>query len=81
MATQASDTAAKIQTIIAEQLNVSKDAVKPDSTLESLGADSLDRVEIIMKLEEEFGVEIKDEEAEKLNTVEQVVGYINSLRH
>jgi acyl carrier protein len=54
--------------------------IQEDSTIESLGADSLDRVEIIMSLEEKFGIEINDEEAEKLSTVRQAVDYVNSLR-
>ena len=70
----------KIAEIIVEKLGVDKDIIKPASTFEDLGADSLDMVEIIMKLEEAFGIEIDDEKAEKLHNVGQVVEYINSVR-
>lgn len=70
----------KITSIIAEQLNIDKKTITDQSTLESLGADSLDRVEIVMKLEEEFGIEIKDEDSEKLSTVGQTVDYVDALR-
>ena len=68
-----------VSSLIAEQLHKKIDDIKPDSTLESLGADSLDRVELIMKMEEHFHIEINDEEAEKLNTVDDAVKYIQSL--
>lgn len=70
----------KISALIAEQLKVSKDTISENSTLESLGADSLDRFEFVMKLEEEFGVAIKDEEAEQLNTLGEAVDYIYNLK-
>ncbi len=73
-------TSSKVIEIIAEQLGVKKDAIHEDDTLESLGADSLDRVEIVMKLEEEFGIEINDTDADKLTTVNQVIDYVTSLR-
>lgn len=69
----------KVLTIISQQLNVSKDSVNQDSTLESLGADSLDRVEIVMKLEEEFSIEINDQDAESLSTISGVTEYISNL--
>jgi len=53
--------------------------VKPESTLDSLGADSLDQVEIIIKLQEEFGIEIDDNAAEKITTVQEAIDYVNSL--
>lgn len=62
--------------IIAHILKVSKEAIKEDSTLESLGADSLNRVEFVMELEEAFGLEVNDEDAEKLATVKDTVDYI-----
>ena len=64
--------------IIAEQLDVREEEVK-DSTrfIEDLGADSLDMVELVMELEEEFGIEIPDEDAEKAKTVKDVIDYIN----
>jgi len=70
----------KIAEIIVEKLGVDKDIIKPASTFEDLGADSLDMVEIIMKLEEQFGLEIKDEDAEKLQTMDDVVVYIHERR-
>jgi acyl carrier protein len=74
------DTYAKVAAIITEKLNIDKSDVKETATLEDLGADSLDLVEIIMKLEEDFGIEIKDEDAEKLTNVAQVVDYVHNLR-
>ena len=74
------DINAKVIAIIAHILKVSKEAIKEDSTLESLGADSLNRVEFVMELEEAFGIEINDEEAEKLSTVQQAVDYIQGLK-
>jgi acyl carrier protein len=62
--------------IVAHILNISKDAIREESTLESLGADSLNRVEFIMELEEAFGLEINDEEAEKLTTVKETTDFI-----
>ena len=73
------DINAKVIAIIAHVLKVSKEAIKEESTLESLGADSLNRVEFIMELEEAFGIEINDDEAEKLSTVGETVEYIQSL--
>lgn len=69
----------KIVGIIASILKISKESVREESSLESLGADSLNRVEFVMELEETFGVEINDEEAEKLSTVGQAVDYIQKL--
>lgn len=65
--------------IVAEQLGVSEAEVKSDSSfVDDLGADSLDTVELVMALEEEFDCEIPDEEAEKITTVKQAVDYINT---
>ncbi|MFA6661073.1 MAG: acyl carrier protein [Bacilli bacterium] len=67
----------KVKKIIVEQLTVNPDQVTPDAKfVEDLGADSLDNVELIMALEEEFGLEVPDEEAEKLQSVGDVIRYI-----
>jgi acyl carrier protein len=65
--------------MVAEQLGVKEEEVKADSSfVDDLGADSLDTVELIMALEEEFDTEIPDEEAEKITTVQQAIDYINN---
>ena len=65
--------------VVAEQLGVNENEVKFESRfVEDLGADSLDTVELIMSLEEEFGIEIPDEDAEKAKTVKDVIGYIEN---
>ncbi|MEN8189231.1 MAG: acyl carrier protein [Thermodesulfobacteriota bacterium] len=67
--------------IIAEQLSVDKDKVVPGASfVDDLGADSLDLVELIMAMEEEFDVEIPDEEAEKIATVKNAIDYVNNLK-
>jgi acyl carrier protein len=67
----------KVKEIIVEQLGVSADQVKPEARfIDDLGADSLDTVELIMALEEEFGVEIPDEDAEKMITVGDALNYL-----
>ena len=77
MATVAPDE--KVKKIIVEQLGVEAEEVTPEAKfIEDLGADSLDTVELIMALEEEFGVEIPDEDAEKIVTVKDAVEYIKS---
>ena len=71
----------RIKKIIVEQLGVNEDQVKPEAKfIEDLGADSLDTVELVMALEEEFGTEIPDEEAEKLQSVGDVVKYIEDTQ-
>lgn len=68
----------KVKTVIVEQLGIDEESVKMDSSfLDDLGADSLDIVEFIMALEEEFGLEIPDEDIEKIVTVKDVVEYIS----
>ena len=67
----------KIRTIIAEQLGVKPEEVTPTASfVDDLGADSLDTVELIMALEEEFNIEIPDEDAEKMKTVGDAIKYI-----
>ena len=67
----------QVKEVIVEQLNVSPEEVKPEANfVEDLGADSLDVVEMIMALEERFGIEIPDNEAENIKTVQDVVNYI-----
>ena len=67
----------KVKSIIVEQLGVDEEEVTPDASfVEDLGADSLDTVELVMAFEEEFGAEIPDEDAEKLQTVGDVNKYI-----
>jgi acyl carrier protein len=67
----------KVQNIVAEQLSVEKEQVSLESNFaDDLGADSLDQVELVMALEEEFDIEISDEDAEKITTVKDAVSYI-----
>ncbi|MBO57228.1 MAG: acyl carrier protein [Verrucomicrobiales bacterium] len=71
----------RIKKIIVEQLGVNEDQVKPEAKfIEDLGADSLDTVELVMALEEEFGTEIPDEEAEKLQSVGDVIKFIEDTQ-
>ena len=71
----------RVKEIIVEQLGVNADQVTSDAKfIEDLGADSLDTVELVMALEEEFGYEIPDEEAEKLQSVGDVIKYIEEAR-
>jgi acyl carrier protein len=68
----------RVREIISEQLNVSKDEVVPDASFtDDLGADSLDLVELVMALEEEFEIEVSDEDAEKIRKVKDVFDYID----
>ncbi len=69
----------KVKAVIVEQLGVDEDQVTLDASFaDDLGADSLDTVELIMAFEEEFGVEIPDDQAEKIKTVKDVVDYIEA---
>lgn len=73
------DVEQRIRKIVAEQLGVNESDVKNESSfVNDLGADSLDTVELVMALEEEFECEIPDEEAEKINTVHEAIDYVNS---
>jgi acyl carrier protein len=67
----------KVRQIIVDQLGISPDQVKPEASfIKDLGADSLDIVELVMAMEEEFEISIPDEEAEKIKTVQDAVNYI-----
>lgn len=69
----------KVKKIVADQLSVDAETVTPQSNFANdLGADSLDTVELVMALEEEFDIEIPDEAAEKITTVQEAVDYINN---
>ena len=71
----------RISKIIVEQLGVNGDQVKPEAKfIEDLGADSLDTVELVMALEEEFGTEIPDEDAEKLQSVGDVIKFVEDTQ-
>jgi len=73
------DIDAKVKKIISEQLGVPEGDVKPEASfVNDLGADSLDTVELVMALEEEFGIEIPDEDAEKIATVQNAMDYIKA---
>ena len=80
MAIEITETAAKITSIIAEKLHIDAATINAQSTLQDLGADSLDMVDIVMKVEEEFGIEINDEDAESLHTVQDFINYVHNLR-
>ena len=69
----------RVKKIIRDQLNVTDEQITPEASfIDDLGADSLDQVELVMALEEEFGKDIPEEEAEKLQTVGSVIEYIDS---
>ncbi|WP_456479387.1 acyl carrier protein [Nautilia sp.] len=71
----------EVKEVIVEQLNVAPEEVKPEAKfVEDLGADSLDVVEMIMALEEKFEIEIPDSEAEKIQTVQDVIDYIEKAK-
>ncbi|MGC9524654.1 MAG: acyl carrier protein [Limnospira sp.] len=73
------DTLEKVKKIVSEQLEVDTEQVTPEANFANdLNADSLDVVELVMALEEEFDIEIPDEEAEKITTVQEAVNYIDS---
>ena len=71
----------RVRSIIVDQLNVNEEQVTLEASfIDDLGADSLDTVELVMALEEEFDTEIPDDEAEKITTVQQAIDYINKNR-
>ena len=73
-----SDTPDRVKKIVVEHLGVEEDKVTPDASfIDDLGADSLDIVELVMAFEEEFGVEIPDDAAEKITTVRDAIEYID----
>ncbi len=75
-----SDVADKIKKIICEQLDVPEEDVVPEASfVDDLGADSLDQVELIMAMEEEFDVSIPDEDAEKIGTVQDAIDYVQKV--
>ena len=75
----ANEVYAKVNSIIVEQLGVKEENLKPEASfIDDLGADSLDTVELVMALEEEFDTEIPDEDAEKIKTVKDVYDYIDA---
>lgn len=80
MAFDRKDTFIKVVDIVASKLAIAPTEIKESSTLQDLGADSLDLVELVMKFEEVFSIEINDEEAEKFHTVGEVVDYLNQHR-
>lgn len=80
MAFSKEETQQKVIDIIAEKLSFPQENINTESTFKDLGADSLDIVEMIMNFEEAFGIEIRDEEAEKIKSVAQVVDLIHSAR-
>jgi len=68
----------RLRKIIAEQLGVSEDEVVPDASfIDDLNADSLEMVDLIISLEEEFGIQVSDEDAEKIKTVKDAIDYLN----
>ena len=80
MAFDKQDTFDKVIQVVSDKLNKNKDSVMAAHSFEELGADSLDMVEIVLTLEEQFNIEINDEDAEKLTSIQDVVDYIHNLR-
>ena len=80
MAFSQEDTMQKVKMVIVEKLSIPEENIKAESTLKDLGADSLDIVEMIMRFEEIFGIEVKDEDAEKIKTVQEAVDYLHNSR-
>lgn len=74
------DTRTRLSILVAEQLSIKPEDINDEATFDTLGADSLDRVEIIMKVEEAFGIEVDDAEAEKLTSFGALVAYVDLLR-
>ncbi len=79
MAQTKDEVIARIKALIAQSLGVSADEIVPDASfIDDLGADSLDIVELVMQIEQEFNVEIPDDDAEKILTVQDAIDYINN---
>lgn len=75
---QKQEVVAKVKELIAQSLGVNEDEIVPDASfIDDLGADSLDIVELVMLIEKEFDIEIPDEDAEKISTVQHAIDYIN----
>jgi acyl carrier protein len=70
----------KVAKIIADVTHLELNKITPESNFDSLGVDSIDRLEIIMKIEEQFGIEISDEAAAKINTVQEAVDKISQMK-
>lgn len=69
----------KIKTILAEQLDIEENAITPDSLIvEDLGADSLDAIDIVMSVEDEFGIEVPDEIVEKMESVNDIITFVDN---
>ncbi len=80
MAFTKEDSLSKVIAIIADKLSIPTANIAPSATFKDLGADSLDVVEIIMSFEESFGIEIRDEDAEKIKTVQEAADLIHTVR-
>ncbi|MEK6710577.1 MAG: acyl carrier protein [Nitrospinota bacterium] len=81
MAESTQDIAAQVKEIVVEQLSVEAGKVVPEASfINDLGADSLDTVELVMAFEEKFGIEIPDEDAEKITTVQDAINYITNRK-
>jgi len=80
MAFSQEDTQQKVVGIISEKLSMPQENIKVEATFQDLGADSLDIVEMIMSFEETFGIEIKDEDAENIKSVEDAINHIHDAR-
>lgn len=81
MVTGNSDLSEKVKELVSEQLGLDESEIKPDlHLLDDLGADSLDIVELIMAIEEEFDIEIPDEDAEQVQTLKDIIAYINDKK-
>lgn len=74
------DTTQKISELVAQELHMDQENLKTSVTFQDLGADSLDMVQLVMKMEEQFGIEINDEDAEKFLTLADVIDYIHQRR-
>lgn len=70
------DVLAKVRSLVSEQLDIDEDKITPETTFEEIDADSLDVVELVMALEEEFDMEIADEAVENIKTVADIINYI-----
>jgi len=80
MAFQREDTLKKVCAIIAEKLKTPEESIKEDASFKDLGADSLDIVDMTMSFEDVFGIDINDEDAEKIRTVRDIVDHIHEAR-